>query len=192
MCGLSPNVHIHAIYIFTWSVCLFCCRKICGQILGIYKSLTNEKIGTEAAQFPEKEYINGIFVAMYPLQTGSFYVLPVYLLCRRGERHDERADQHEDPTRRHQGGEGDCQERRRPLLLYVHVLMSHMCETGKAKWAFIPLRTIYIAENLGTAPHIHVKYLCFFSTNDPMIRKNTCRHLLYPGLTKRQNIKKAF
>ncbi len=25
----------------------------------------NVEIGTEAAQFPEKEYINGIFVAMY-------------------------------------------------------------------------------------------------------------------------------
>ncbi len=30
-----------AIYIFPWSVCLFCCRKICGPILGIYKSLTD-------------------------------------------------------------------------------------------------------------------------------------------------------
>jgi hypothetical protein len=83
------------------------------------------------------------------------HLLPVYLLCRRGERHDERADQHEDPTRRHQGGEGDCQERRRPLLLYVHVIMSHMCGTGKAKWAFIYRReAIYIAENLGTVPYI--------------------------------------
>jgi hypothetical protein len=26
---------------------------------------TNVEIGTEAAQFPEKEYINGIFVAVY-------------------------------------------------------------------------------------------------------------------------------
>ncbi len=25
----------------------------------------NAEIGTEAAQFPEKEYINGIFLAMY-------------------------------------------------------------------------------------------------------------------------------
>ncbi len=36
--------------------------------LGIYESLTdtqNVKIGTEAAQFPEKEYINGIFLAAY-------------------------------------------------------------------------------------------------------------------------------
>ncbi len=29
-----------AIYIFPGSVCLFCSRKICGPILGIYKSLT--------------------------------------------------------------------------------------------------------------------------------------------------------
>jgi hypothetical protein len=38
-------------------------------MLGIYKSLTdtdtdNVKIGAEAAQLPEKEYINGIFVAV--------------------------------------------------------------------------------------------------------------------------------
>ncbi len=33
----------------------------------------NVDIGTEAAQFPEKEYINGIFVAVYgpSLQTAS-------------------------------------------------------------------------------------------------------------------------
>jgi hypothetical protein len=34
------------------------------RILGIYKSLTDIGIGTEAAQFPEKKYINGIFVAV--------------------------------------------------------------------------------------------------------------------------------
>ncbi len=36
-------------------------EEICGPILGIYKSL---HIGAEAAQFPEKEYINGIAVAV--------------------------------------------------------------------------------------------------------------------------------
>jgi hypothetical protein len=29
-----------AIYLFPRSICLFCCRKICGPILGIYKLLT--------------------------------------------------------------------------------------------------------------------------------------------------------
>jgi hypothetical protein len=28
-------------------------------------NVVNVEIGTEAAQFPEKEYINGIFVAVY-------------------------------------------------------------------------------------------------------------------------------
>jgi hypothetical protein len=30
-----------AIYIFPWLVCIFCCRKIGGPIMGIYKSLTD-------------------------------------------------------------------------------------------------------------------------------------------------------
>jgi hypothetical protein len=29
----------------------------------------NVEIGTEAALFPEKEYINGIFLAVYSIQT---------------------------------------------------------------------------------------------------------------------------
>jgi hypothetical protein len=45
----------------------FLLEEICGPILGIYKLLTdtmNVEIGAEAAQFPEKEYINGIAVAV--------------------------------------------------------------------------------------------------------------------------------
>jgi hypothetical protein len=44
LCGLSPNFHIHVsvsdLYI-PRSVCICCCRKICGLILGIYKTLTD-------------------------------------------------------------------------------------------------------------------------------------------------------
>ncbi len=42
-CLPVPTLMYLEIYIFPGSVCLFCCRKICGPILGIYKSLqTNE------------------------------------------------------------------------------------------------------------------------------------------------------
>ncbi len=34
-------IYLWEIYIFLGSVCLFCCMKICGPILGIYKSLAD-------------------------------------------------------------------------------------------------------------------------------------------------------
>jgi hypothetical protein len=34
-------IYLWEIYIFPGSVCLFCCREICGPILRIYKSLTD-------------------------------------------------------------------------------------------------------------------------------------------------------
>jgi hypothetical protein len=46
-------------------------QEICGLIQGVYKSLTdtvqymNVEIGTKAAQLPEKEHINEIFVAVW-------------------------------------------------------------------------------------------------------------------------------
>ncbi len=67
--GQSPYFHIHLsvrdLYIPMIELPILL-QEICGPILGIYKSLTdmNVKIGTEAAQFPEKEYINGIFIAV--------------------------------------------------------------------------------------------------------------------------------
>jgi hypothetical protein len=67
---LPPSSYINIsveIYIFPGSVCLFCCREICGPILGLFKIAhrhLNMEIGTEAAQFPENEYMNGIFLAV--------------------------------------------------------------------------------------------------------------------------------
>jgi hypothetical protein len=49
----------------------FLVQEICGPILGIYKSLTdmNVETGAEAAQFPGKEYINGIAIAVHATST---------------------------------------------------------------------------------------------------------------------------
>jgi hypothetical protein len=68
--GLSPNFHIRVsvseLYILTMGL-PFLLEEICGPILGIYsinRSQTNVETGAEAAQFPRKEYINGIAVAV--------------------------------------------------------------------------------------------------------------------------------
>ncbi len=39
--SISTFMCLWAIYIFPRSICLFCCRKICGPILGIYIMLTD-------------------------------------------------------------------------------------------------------------------------------------------------------
>jgi hypothetical protein len=67
---LSPNSYTHIpfrdLYISRIGLPILLQEK-CGPILGIYKLLTdttNVEIGTEAAQFPEKKYINRIFFAV--------------------------------------------------------------------------------------------------------------------------------
>ncbi len=42
----------------------------------------NVEIGTEAAQFPEKEYINGIFLAVYS-RMKIIFQFSLYELCKR-------------------------------------------------------------------------------------------------------------
>jgi hypothetical protein len=57
--------------IFPPSICLFCCRKYFDQSREyINRSQTHAcEIGTEAAEFPKKEYINGIFFAVHCQKT---------------------------------------------------------------------------------------------------------------------------
>ncbi len=68
---ISTFMCLWAIYIFPLLVCLFCCRKICGPILGIYKSQTQThecRNGDWGREIPFLwEYINGIFVAVHTL-----------------------------------------------------------------------------------------------------------------------------
>ncbi len=54
---ISTFMCLWAIYIFPRSVCLFCCRKICGQILRMNKSLTETwmwKLGLRGRSVPRK------------------------------------------------------------------------------------------------------------------------------------------
>jgi hypothetical protein len=71
--GHSPNFHIHVsvsyLYIPTIDLPILL-LELCGPILVIYiaNRPMNVEIGTEAAQFPEKEYIKGIFVSVQKIK----------------------------------------------------------------------------------------------------------------------------
>jgi hypothetical protein len=65
LCPNSYTQHLWKIYIFPGSVCLLAAAKYVDRSWEyINRSQTqNVEIGTEAAQFPEKECINGILIS---------------------------------------------------------------------------------------------------------------------------------
>ncbi len=72
---ISTFMCLWANYIFPRWVCLFCWRKYVDWSWEyINRSQTmNVEIWAEAAQFPEKEYINGIAVAVYILERFKYF-----------------------------------------------------------------------------------------------------------------------
>ncbi len=86
---ISTFIWLWAIYIFPRSVCLFCCRKICRSILGIYKSLTDTwmwKLRLRPSKtFSGNTYVNGILVAVYykshPQMIQRELLAPILLDC---------------------------------------------------------------------------------------------------------------
>ncbi len=64
-----------SIYIFPRSVCLFCCRKIGGPIVGIYRSLQTQKCGNWdwGRAIPFLGYTNRNFLAVWQAEMGFHY-----------------------------------------------------------------------------------------------------------------------
>jgi hypothetical protein len=88
LCGLSlisTSMCLRAIYICPWSVCLCCCRKICGPNLGIYKSLTDTWIW-ELGLRPRNSYSGNTYMG-FLLQCMLNKVGVPKLACGRNPRH---------------------------------------------------------------------------------------------------------
>jgi hypothetical protein len=81
-------IHLWEIYIFQGSVCLFCCWEYVDQSWEyINHSQTHECGNLDwSHEFPEREYINGIFLAVRPTRTALLSAIAVSSRCVEGQK----------------------------------------------------------------------------------------------------------
>jgi hypothetical protein len=80
---ISIFMCLWAIYIFPCSVCLFCCKKIYGPILGIYKLLTDTRMWTLGLR-PRKSFSGNTLMGFLLQCAPIWFQGEGTLACERG------------------------------------------------------------------------------------------------------------